>query len=62
MRVSLKKVLPFIIAADHSPKTSLLESDQLRFLFLPTPKQMELNFAHPASTPMDALMARSGEM
>lgn len=64
MRVSLKKVLPFIIAADHLPKISLLESDQLRQRFLPAPKQMELNFTSPASlsTPADALMARSGEL
>jgi putative DNA modification/repair radical SAM protein len=64
MRVSLKKVQPFIIAADHLPKISLLESDQLRQRFLPAPKQMELNFTSPVSpsTPADALMARSGEL
>ncbi|MEN3941766.1 putative DNA modification/repair radical SAM protein [Prosthecobacter sp. SYSU 5D2] len=64
MRVSLKKVLPFIIAADHIPKISLLESDQLRQRFLPAPKQLELNFANPVSlsTSADALMARSGEL
>ncbi len=62
MRVGLKKVLPFIIAADHAPKIALLESDQLRSHFLPAPKQLELNFAHPATTPADALMARSGEL
>jgi len=62
MRVSLKKVLPFIIAADHIPKIGLLEGDQLRSRFLPAPKQMELNFSHPVSIPVDALMARSGEI
>lgn len=62
MRVGLKKVLPFIVAADHTPKIALLESDQLRFHFLPAPKQLELNFTHPITTPADALMARSGEI
>jgi putative DNA modification/repair radical SAM protein len=62
MRVALKKVLPFIVAADHTPRISLLEGDHLRACFLPAPRQLELNFANPATTPADALMARSGEL
>ena len=62
MRVGLKKVLPFIVAADHTPRIALLEGDHLRARFLPAPRQLELNFANPATTPADALMARSGEL
>jgi predicted DNA-binding helix-hairpin-helix protein len=63
MRVSLKKVLPFIIAADHLPRPALLESDHLRQHFLPVPKQLELNFnAAPRATQADALMALSGQL
>ncbi len=63
MRVSLKKVLPFIIAADHIPRPAQLESDHLRHQFLPGPRQLELNFnAAPATTKADALMALSGQL
>jgi putative DNA modification/repair radical SAM protein len=63
MRVSLKKVLPFIIAADHLPRPALLESDNLRLQFLPGPRQLELNFnAAPKATQADALMALSGQL
>ncbi len=63
MRVSLVKVLPFIIAEDHSPRAALLESDRLRERFLPRPRQLELNFATPpAATVETALSARSGEL
>jgi len=48
MRISLKKVLPFIITADHVPKVALLENDQLRQHFLPPPKQMELELRRAA--------------
>lgn len=62
MGVRMKKVLPFIIAADHSPRVALLESPHLRQHFLPAPKQLEMNFNPPPSTPLDAVMARSGEL
>jgi putative DNA modification/repair radical SAM protein len=63
MRVSLKKVLPFIIAADHLPRPALLESEHLRQHFLPGPRQLELNFtAAPATNKADALMALSGQL
>ncbi|WP_146850462.1 putative DNA modification/repair radical SAM protein [Brevifollis gellanilyticus] len=63
MGIRLKKIMPFIIAADHVPRASLLEGDQLRQRFLPAPKQMELNFHNPPpATPEDALMARSGQL
>lgn len=62
MRISLKKVLPFIITADHVPKVALLENDQLRQHFLPPPKQMELNFDAPPATRADAAMALTGEL
>jgi putative DNA modification/repair radical SAM protein len=42
LRVSLTKVLPFIITADHTPSTLLLDSDSLRARFLPKPVQLEL--------------------
>ncbi len=62
MRVNLKKVLPFIIAADHSPRIGQLESDELRTHFLPGPRQLELDFSAPASTAADAVMALSGQL
>jgi putative DNA modification/repair radical SAM protein len=63
MRVNLKKVMPFIIAADHQPRSALLESSDLRQHFLPGPRQLELNFnAPPAATPADAKMALSGQI
>ncbi len=42
LRVSLKKVLPFIIAADHNPSSLMLDSATLRARFLPKPQQLEL--------------------
>lgn len=65
MRVSLKKVLPFIIAADHSPRPALLEGDHLRHHFLPKPRQLELDFnagTPPPATAETALAARSGQL
>ncbi|MBL9185062.1 MAG: putative DNA modification/repair radical SAM protein, partial [Verrucomicrobiaceae bacterium] len=63
MRVNLKKVMPFIIAADHRPRLALLESTNLRQHFLPGPRQLELNFnAPPPTTPADAAMALSGQI
>ncbi|MEX1047881.1 MAG: putative DNA modification/repair radical SAM protein [Akkermansiaceae bacterium] len=42
LRVSLKKVQPFVITADHNPAAYLLDSDRLRARFLPKPVQLEL--------------------
>jgi putative DNA modification/repair radical SAM protein len=61
LRMPLKKVLPFITAADHTP--TLLDSDGLRQRFLPPPQQLEFDFdAAPTPTPMDDLSVRSGEL
>ncbi len=42
LRISLKKVQPFVITADHNPSAYLLDSDRLRARFLPPPLQLEL--------------------
>ncbi|MES2920544.1 MAG: putative DNA modification/repair radical SAM protein [Verrucomicrobiota bacterium] len=42
LRVSLPKVRPFLITADHHPAGHLLDSDSLRARFLPKPLQLEL--------------------
>ena len=62
LRLPMKKVLPFIIAADHTPARLELDSEALRARFLPPPKQMELTFAAPVSEPGDLLAARTGEL
>jgi putative DNA modification/repair radical SAM protein len=61
LRISLKKVLPFVIAADHLPNTQELESDRLRLRFLPAPEQMAFDF-NPAPTEADRAMSLSGEL
>lgn len=62
MRVNLKKVMPFIVAADHLPRTALLESERLRQHFLPAPRQLELNFEAPAVSAETLHSARSGQL
>ncbi len=42
LRVSLKKVMPFVITADHSPSSALLDGDRLRERLLPRPVQLSL--------------------
>lgn len=42
LRISLKKILPFLITADHNPSSLLLDSDNLRAKFAPKPQQLEL--------------------
>ena len=42
LRVSLAKVQPFLMTADHNPSAYLLESERLRARFLPKPQQLEL--------------------
>lgn len=46
LRVSLKKVQPFLITADHNPSSLLLDSSRLRARFLPKPKQLDLFTPH----------------
>jgi predicted DNA-binding helix-hairpin-helix protein len=61
LRVPMKKVLPFIIAADHTPARLGLDDDALRARFLPPPRQMELDFdAPPATGEIESV--RSGEL
>jgi putative DNA modification/repair radical SAM protein len=62
IRVNLKKVMPFIIAADHIPNSVLLESDDLRLHFLDKPKQLELDFSAPAPTNADQLITLNGQL
>ncbi len=42
LRVSLTKVQPFLMTADHNPSAYLLDSERLRARFLPKPQQLEL--------------------
>jgi len=42
LRVSLPKVQPFLMTADHNPAKYLLDSDRLRARFSPKPQQLEL--------------------
>jgi putative DNA modification/repair radical SAM protein len=63
LKLQMKKLLPFIITADHHPARLGLDSDSLRARFLPPPEQLELNFdAPPQPTAIDFLSARSGEL
>lgn len=62
LRVSMKKVLPFIITADHRPVMLDRDGDALRQRFLPPPKQMELNFDNPKPTTDDIKSVISGEI
>jgi predicted DNA-binding helix-hairpin-helix protein len=62
LRLSMKKILPFIIAADHTPALLGLDGDTLRLRFLPPPKQLELDFDSPKPAPEDFQSVRSGEI
>ena len=63
LRLQMKKLLPFIIAADHHPAKLGLDSEGLRARFLPPPQQLELNFdAPPQPVESDVLSVRSGEL
>lgn len=46
LRISLKKVQPFLITVDHNPSAFLLDSDRLRARFLPKPQQLDLFAPH----------------
>jgi putative DNA modification/repair radical SAM protein len=60
LRLSMKKILPFVIAADHSP--AVPDSQSLRQRFLPPPRQLELDFENPAPTRADDESVLSGEI
>lgn len=60
LRLAMKKIMPFIICADHTP--TLLDSDSLRQKFLPPPRQLELDFDAPKPTPADTRSVLSGEL
>ncbi len=62
LRMPMKKVLPFIITADHTPTRFGLDGDDLRARFLPPPQQLELDFSAPLSTAADLISVRSGEL
>ncbi len=62
LRVSMKKVLPFISAGDHTPIRLGLDDDALRARFLPSPRQAELNFGTPPPRASDADSVRSGQL
>jgi putative DNA modification/repair radical SAM protein len=61
LRLSLKKVLPFIITADHTPTRLGLDQDSLRARFLPPPQQMEFSFTAPEPQAADRAASLSGE-
>ena len=42
LKVSMKKILPFIEVLDHRPRRHELERDDLRLRFVPPPDQLEL--------------------
>ncbi len=44
LRVSLEKVLPFVIVADHHPARQGLDDENLRARFAPPPEQLEFDF------------------
>ena len=57
LRVSLKKVLPFVIVADHHPSSRELDPDNLRSRFAPPPEQMELDLnATTTNSPLGQVM------
>lgn len=61
LRISMKKVLPFIIAADHTPARLDLDGEALRRRFLP-PQQLEINFDAPSPTAADSASVISGQL
>jgi hypothetical protein len=62
LRLAMKKLLPFNIAADHTPKLFGLGDDSLRVRFLPPLKQLELDFNSPKPVAEDLVSVRSGEI
>jgi putative DNA modification/repair radical SAM protein len=62
LRLAMRKIMPFITAADHKPTLLELDGDTLRQRFLPPPKQMELDFDNPQPTKADVTSVVSGEI
>ena len=62
LRLAMKKIMPFIIAADHTPTLLGLDSETLRARFLPPPQQLELTLETPPPSGSDILATRSGEL
>jgi len=62
LRLAMKKIMPFIIAADHTPVLLDLDSESLRARFLPPPQQLELSLETPPPSGTDILASRSGEL
>jgi predicted DNA-binding helix-hairpin-helix protein len=62
LRLPLKKVLPFVVTADHTPARLDLDGDALRSRFLPPPTQLELDFTEARPTAADAASTISGEL
>lgn len=60
--LAMKKVLPFIEAADHTPIKLGLDDAKLRERFLPPAQQLELNFDPPPPSAEDDRSVRSGEL
>ncbi|MEY5024920.1 MAG: hypothetical protein RLZZ244_448 [Verrucomicrobiota bacterium] len=63
LRLQLKKLLPFILTADHHPAKLGLDSDSLRARFLPPPEQLQLALDPTPIPPAgDLRSVRSGEL
>jgi putative DNA modification/repair radical SAM protein len=63
LRLQLKKLLPFILTADHHPAKLGLDSDSLRARFLPPPEQLQLALdPTPIPSAGDLRSVRSGEL
>jgi putative DNA modification/repair radical SAM protein len=62
LRVPMKKVMPFILTADHTPARLGIDSEALRQRFLPPPEQMELSLATPSPTAADHASVMTGEL
>jgi putative DNA modification/repair radical SAM protein len=63
LRLQLKKLLPFILTADHHPAKLGLDSDSLRARFLPPPEQLQLALdPTPLPSAGDLRSVRSGEL
>ena len=62
LRLPMKKVLPFVETADHTPAKLGLDDEGLRRRFLPPPQQLELSFDAPEPTREDVQAVRSGEL
>lgn len=62
LRLAMRKIMPFIITADHKPTLLEIDGDSLRQRFLPPPKQMELDFDNPVPTIADVHSVLSGEL